>query len=489
MQPSIPSLSKLPSHELEALLLKARRECWYRGRQHMAVLNSDQKRIQEVYDKFIDPTFAVECCRQIGKTYWASFLADKVARKYSGCQIRLGTAFQVDIEPIIVPNYKKVLVTCPEELQPHFKAAKSTYEYENGSQVVLVGLDKNPDKLRGNRILLTIIEEAGFVDSDTLEYILDSVIAGAQIREPNARTILISTPPREGQDHYFCEVADKMNIIGSYIKITIDESGLPKEAVESFAKKLGGRDTVAFRREGLCERIVDDEQALVREWADDYAKVIPKDEYYNYYYKLVGQDLGRKDHTALVFGYYDFKRAALIIEDELTMDGPSWTTVTLKEEIKKIEARLWGEPRPFRRVSDNNNPHLLQDLASLHDMHFMAVKKDSSLEQMVNRVREWVKDGRIIINPRCKMLIGCLKYGIWDKNRKEFSRSKVYGHYDHLAALMYLLIHTPYSSNPIPRDHGFVNHKAWLGNIKQQKTNNAEVFGKLLGPKKGKTHE
>jgi hypothetical protein len=171
------------------------------------------------------------------------------------------------------------------------------------------------------------------------------------------------------------------------------------------------------------------------------------------------------------------------------MEGSKWTTETLKTEVLRKEKELWGHDiessaKTYRRVSDSNNPHLLTDLASIHDLHFMAVKKDSSLEQMVNRVREWVKTGRILIHPRCKMLLGCIKYGIWDKNRKEFARSKVFGHFDHFAALMYLLIHTPHSSNPIPATHGFEAHKAWLGNIKGPQTNNARTIEQLFGVKK-----
>ncbi len=456
------------------------RENWLRGRQAVAVLNDAQKRIQAVFDAKLDSTLVVECSRQLGKTYWACFLADLVARTNPGCQIRLATAFHVDIEPIIVPNYKKVLTTCPESIKPKYK--RSCYTYSNGSQVLLVGLDKNPDKLRGNRIRLIIIEEAGFVDSDKLEYVLDSVIAGAQIREPEARTVLISTPPPEGQDHQFCVVADLMALRGSYIKINIDESGLSPEAIEEFARKLGGRDSIAFRREGLCERVIDKSRALCEEWDDKFIQEIEQTEFFQYYHKLVSQDLGRVDNTALIYGYYDFKLAALVITHESTLNGPEWTTLTLKAEIADKERAAFGEHKVFRRISDNNNPHLLQDLGSIHNVHFMPVTKESSLEQMVNRVREWVKAGRIIIHPRCKMTIGCMK-GVWDKNRKEFAKSKVYGHYDHFAALMYCLIHTPVHSNPVPATHGFENHKSWMGNIKNQPASkNAQTIQKLFAP-------
>lgn len=462
-------------------------EYWYRNRQDKVILSQAQKLIFSRYCDNINSTYVVECSRQLGKTYFGCFLADKTARENPNCQVRLATAFQVDIESIIVPNFKNVLSTCPESLKPTFKSAKATYNYPNGSQVVLVGLDKSPDKLRGNRIRLVIIEEAGFVDSDILKYVLDSVVAGAQLREKDARTVLISTPPIEGQDHTFCEIADEMEFCGSYIKITIDDSGLPIDQIKAFENKLGGRDSIAFRREALCERIIDSDRSLIREWDDKYIQDLQRDQYYNYYHKLIGMDLGRVDHTAIIFGYYDFKRAALVIEDELTLNGPDWTTVTLSQQLKMKENSLWGEKPPFNRISDNNNPHLLQDLSSLHNTYFTAVTKDSSLEAMVNRVREFVAQGRIIVNPRCKLLIGSLKYGTWDKNRKQFSRSKTYGHMDHLAALMYLLIHTPTNSNPIPLDHGHTNTTSWLHNIKNQSTKNADTLTKSLIPKRKST--
>lgn len=457
-------------------------EAWADGSYSDRILSDAQKKIKKIFDEIRDPTFVVECSRQLGKTYFACWLADKTARENPGCQVRLATAFYVDIEPIIIPNYKKVLESCPDEMQPRYK--RGTYTYDNDSQVILVGLDKNPNKLRGNRIRLIIIEEAGFVDSDKLQYVIESIVAGAQLRERDARTVLISTPPEEGQDHYFCELADVMALRGSYIKLTIDQSGLPREAIEAFEKKLGGRNSIAFRREGLCERVVDATRNLIPEWKDEYAEIPPTDEYFVYYHKYVGMDLGRVDHTALIFGYYDFKRATLFIQDELILTGADWTTITLKEEILRSETALWPEMRPFRRISDNNNPHLILDLNSLHNVHFMETSKES-LEAMVNELRIMVGAGQIRVDPKCKFTIGCLKYGVWDKQRKAFARSKAYGHFDHLAALIYLVRNIAKHTNPVPLDHGKPNHKAWLGGIKDQMraSENARVLERSLLPK------
>ncbi len=456
---------------------------WLDGTQGDRILSDAQKKIRSVFDQIIDPTFVVECSRQLGKTYFACYLADKVARENPGCQVRLATAFYVDIEPIIIPNYRRVLESCPQELQPVYK--RSTYTYENGSQVILVGLDINPDKLRGNRIRLIIIEEAGFVDSDKLKYVVESIVAGAQLREKDARTVLISTPPPEGQDHYFCDLADEMALRGSYIKLTIDESGLPVEAIEAFAKKLGGRHSVAFRREGLCERIVESDRQLIPEWRDHYVQEPSRDEFYAYYHKYAGMDLGRVDKTALIFGYYDFKQATLYIEDETSLVGADWTTITLQDEIKEVENDLWGEQNPYRRISDNNNPHLIQDLNSLHGIYFIETSKES-LEAMVNELRVMIGQGLLRVSPKCKFLIGCLKYGVWDKNRKEFARSKAYGHFDHLAALIYLVRNLDKSSNPIPLDHNAPNDRAWLGNVRDRlhSTANARALEGALIPKK-----
>lgn len=480
MKSSMSSSLKQLKLSQDELLTAAKEEKWFRADLNY-LRHSGQKRIDLKFREVVSQLFVCNISRQWGKSFWAVTKAVELALSKPNARIKYGTAFQTDLVEFILPTFEIVLADCPESIRPVYKVHGSKWVFPNGSEIKLVGLDKSPNSLRGNVIDLIIIDEAGFVEK--LDYIYKSIIIPATLHRPNCKIIFISTPPSTPA-HPFGDFIQKAELEGAYVKLTIyDNPLITQDDINRLAREMGGLESTTFRRECLCELILDDELALCREWKDEFIQDIKRDEYYVYYYKLVGQDLGRIDHTALVFGYYDFKRAALIIEDELTMDGPSWTTHTLKNEIVKKETWLWPDMKAFRRVSDNNNPHLLNDLSSLHDMHFMPVVKESSLEQMVNRVREWVRDGRILIHPRCKMLHGCMKYGIWDAKRKEFSRSKIYGHFDHFAALMYLLIHTPYSSNPIPRDHGFVAHKAWLGNLKGPETHNGRVIEKLFKPK------
>lgn len=466
-------------------LLVAQQEAWHRGN-----LSWKMHKAQKVIDKTFKATtgqlFVGNCSRQFGKSFWAVSKAVEQALKQPKSQVRYGAPFQTDLVDFIIPAFDKVMEDCPAAIKGVYKSKGSMYVFPNGSKIKLVGLDKNPNGLRGNTLDLIILDECGFVAN--LDYIYKSVIVPATTHRPNAKIILISTPPSTPA-HPFLDYVQRAEVEGSYAKFTIyDNPMVDEETILRLMKESGGETSTTWRREYLCEFVLDEDLALVKDWKDDYISSAPKDEYFNYYHKYVGMDLGRKDHTALVFGYYDFKKATLFIQDELTMAGPAWTTVTLKDAILDKEKELWDESKPFRRISDNNNPHLIMDLNSLHDVHFMETSKES-LEAMVNEVRIMVGNGQVVIDPKCKFLTGCLKYGIWDKNRKEFARSKVYGHFDHFAALMYLIRNLAKHTNPIPATYGHENHKSWMGNVKGKNTSrNANTVANALLPKKPKPY-
>ena len=200
--------------------------------------------------------------------------------------------------------------------------------------------------------------------------------------------------------------------------------------------------------------IVDSSFAIVPEaTAADFTRS-PKPENYQYYHKYVAMDLGVRDLNVTLFAYYDFLRAKIVIEKEHVISGPDMTTPKLHAAISGIEQDLWNAKEPYKRVADNNNPLLLLDLGSIHNMFFHSTSKDS-LHAMVNQMRVWIQEGRVEIDESCVVLIDSLKYGIWNKKRAEFERSRVLGHYDAVAALMYLIRNIDESTNPIPVKHSF----------------------------------
>lgn len=471
-------------------------EAWRRGKLNYK-LHAAQRVLEQTFREMKSNLFVANCSRQWGKSFWAVKTAIEFALNNPKAQIRYGAAFQTDLEEFILPAFDKILDDCPEDLKPKYNSQKSAFTFKNGARIKLIGVDKNPDGLRGNTLDMIIGDEVGFWTN--LDYIYTSIIVPATLHRPNCKIIFVSTPPSTPA-HAFVDYCHRAELEGAYVKLDIHTNPLiSPDDIQRMAKELGGFESTAFRRECLCEFVTDADLAIIPEWDDKYIQALEPDEFYIYYDKYTSMDLGVKDLTAKLYGYYDFKRAAIVLEDEEEMSGSQMNTQLLVGSIRKKEKELWSpnrplnekdqiepivkdRPIPYRRISDNNWPLLILDLTSIHNMHFISTTKDN-LEAMINELRLWVQAGRVIVHPRCKKLIGCLKYGVWNEKKKEFARSKAYGHFDHLAALVYLVRNIATGTNPIPPTHGFENHTAWLGNInKGELSKNAQTIAKTLVP-------
>jgi hypothetical protein len=424
------------------------RERWRRGKLGYK-LHPGQLILREKFRSCRNQLFVGECSRQFGKSFEMVVESLELALSKPKARIKYGTAFHTDLLEFIIPTFDAVLSDCPQDLRPKFKVAGSKFVFYNGSEIKLVGLDRNPNGMRGNVIDLIILDEAGFITN--LDYLYKSVIIPATTHRPNCRIVFISTPPSTPA-HPFLDYVEKAEYEGAYCKLTIyDNPMVNAETIKRLMTESGGEKSTTWRREYLCEHVTDSNLAIVQEWDENYVQEWARDDYYPHYHKYVAMDLGVRDHTAVIFGYYDFLKATLVLEDEYVINGPELTTEVLQKAIKEKELELGWKEKPHLRISDNNNPLLLQDLTHLHHLHFVPTDK-GALEEMINTLRLMIHQRRIIVHPRCKQLKGCLKYGVWDKNRQKFAQSKVYGHFDALAALVYLVRNLNLTTNPIPTD-------------------------------------
>jgi hypothetical protein len=447
------------------------REAWLRGRLNYK-LHSGQKIIEEKARESKSQLFVGEIARQFGKSFWLAKKALEQGFKKKKSKIKYGTAFQTDLVEFILPAFDAVLEDCPEDLKPVFKRSGSKFVFKNGSEIKLVGLDRKPNGLRGTVIDLIILDEAGFMSR--LDYIYKSVIIPATTHRPNCRILVFSTPP-DTPAHEFLDYVEKAEYEGGYLKLTIYHNPMVDEkTIARLMKESGGPQSTTWRREYLCEHVTDANLAIISEWKDEFVLDIAKDHYYPFYHKYQSMDLGVRDNTAVIFGYYSYLTGRLIIEDEYVINGPELTTLVLHDAISRTEKKLWKESKVYRRVSDNNNPLLLQDLSIIHGMHFLGTDK-GSLEEMVNVVKMMVQTGSIIVHPRCKQLRGSLKYGVWDKHRQKFAKSKVYGHFDALAALIYLVRNLDKVTNPIPADFQ-VDHRNQILFLKKLESPGAQAI-------------
>ncbi len=426
-------------------------ETWYRGNLTY-MLHAGQLLIKADLDKMTGQLFVGNCARQWGKDFLMTARACELAIKKPRARIKYGTPFLTDLAEFLLPIFERVLEDCPSDLRPKYKVQGSKWVFRNGSEIKLVGLDKNPNGLRGNTIDLIILSEAGFIRN--LSSLYKNVIIPATTHRPDCKVIMISTPPTTPA-HDFCDFIHRATAEGSYAEYTIySNPRVDAATIARLMKESGGEHSTTWRREYLCQLVTDADSQLIPEWHEKFVVPAKRDEFFRFYHLYEGMDLGVKDFTLNIFGYYDFRRAVLVIEDEIKLNGPTLTTQKLKDAIDVKEKALWPDRKPYRRISDNNNPQLIQDLAILHRMSFITTDKDT-LEAMLNECRLMVAKGQIEVDPRCVQLIGCLKYGVWDSKKKKFAKSSAYGHFDALAALIYLVRNLDKVTNPIPHAYGF----------------------------------
>jgi hypothetical protein len=409
--------------------------------------------------------YAVNVSRRFGKTTVLLVIAFEFCLRNKNSHIRFFTKHSKMMSQIIEEVGARIVSSAPETYRPDYKGGK--FKFYNGSVIHVAGLDdKQHNTSRGRASHLVIIDEAGFIND--LNFIFKSVILPTTMTTKG--TVIFSSSPGETPAQDFSKIVEECEALGFYSKYTLDDNtAIDEQTKIQWTAEAGGRDSSFFRREYLCQFVVDESRTVIPEWKDNYIQEYPRHELWPYYHKYVALDLGVVDYTAGLFAYYDFPQAKLIIEDEITMNGPEMTTLKLKDVIVEKELELWGDvntkqqPKIYRRVCDNNNLQLVNDFITLHKISLMATSKDS-LEAMVNEVRLMINSGRVLINPRCKKLIGCLRYAIWNKRHNSFDRSSVYQHYDHLAALIYLVRNLDKTTNPVPQNYNYDRYTMFNSN-------------------------
>lgn len=391
--------------------------------------------------------YVYHCSRRLGKTHLLCTMAIIEALNKPGSQIRYASVTQKAVKKMTQPILRELFKYVPKPLQPSWNSMDSVWTFPNGSQVHVAGVNNgHADDLRGTSTDLFIIDEAAFVDS--LSYLVDSVAIPQLLTVQGSRLIMASSSPLSPA-HEFVHYIQEAKAEGGYFNFPIHAGGYAPDLIAEFMKEAGGSSSTTWKREYLNELTTDDKMSVVPEWNKECVKEVHRDRFWPYYHKYASADWGVRDKTGILWGYYDFQKAQLIIEQEFSISGPETTTKRIAAEVKQIESDL-GYTEVYKRVADNNNLLLLNDLANDYNLHFAATTKED-LAAMVNKVRLWAQSGRIIVHPRCKELAGCLEYGIYlDEKRREFGRSKVYGHFDLLASLIYLIRNIDEHINTVP---------------------------------------
>jgi hypothetical protein len=94
---------------------------------------------------------------------------------------------------------------------------------------------------------------------------------------------------------------------------------------------------------------------------------------------------------------------------------------------------------PQARISDVDL-RLIRDMDDLFGLEFMSTTKEE-LRVMVNLVRNWLGEGRLIFQPEAGPVIDHVAACLWDDKtrRKHFAEHRTYGHFDAASCIVYLV--------------------------------------------------
>jgi hypothetical protein len=465
--------------------LAAQKGLWRRGRLRWKLeRDKNQLGLYDTVRAYPGKRFTVEGARKLGKTFLFGIIALETALQNPGKQINWTAGTKDACEKILVPILEEITRDAPDDFAGKWDEGEGEWVLPNKAKITISSAEtkRGCNRARGPSSILNIVDEAGFID--LLEYLLDSVFSPMMRRVKRgassfmAMTLLCSTSPYV-PTHHFCEIADVCARNGGYAKRTIYDSGFetPEEieqyiADEAAEKGLGVdefKKTSTFKREFMSERVVDEEKVVFLEFTEardrverplvqDWPRPIGFD---RYIYKRTAVDPGgMRDPTGILSGYVDFTNARIVIEGERLMPRPN--TKQIAEAIIELETELWGPPpdpqpgqmppdreRVSRRVDDTTGRVTL-DLWEIHKLRAEpATKNDRNAS--IGLIRTYLRDGTLVIHPRCVELLEQLHTALNNKTKTDFERNAK-GHCDLAAALMYFVRDLNLTTNPFPKD-------------------------------------
>jgi len=421
-------------------------------------------------------TRPIVCSRRYGKTMTVLVVIEEIMRRHPGSIVRLAFPELKQSQTVILPNWRKVLRTCPEDLRPIDSAMEGGWVWpkhcgpckcgdpmcktSSGPGMLFFsgtdGADQR-EKLRGSDANWVFLDEAG--SQKELAYTVDDIL-GPQLDESNGRMVMITTPPKM-MDHDFVQFWNQGRADGLLVTKTIfDNTFYPREKLLKIAAKQnrGKSDaeveaivamgvkcqtpqcSSSWEREYLCRMVTDRTKRVCPDF--DEAVHVGQVSQPAYCTPYVFLDLGFvTDYFAAVFAVHDFATDKLVVLDEWCERRKSSSEIV--RALKAKEEALWPDAgvvgTKIRRYADDpRGEQQLKDFGSDHDYWVTQGRKSDGKRGAMNRLTVAFGAGRIQIHERCEHLIAQLRDGTWDEkseDRADYQRSDALGHLDAADAL------------------------------------------------------
>lgn len=393
--------------------------------------------------------------RRVGKSRGAvtwcaeQCLAGRVRIPYAG--MTEGT-----VRGFIEPHLLELIADAPDHLRPESHLQDWIFP-STGARIVMRGCEdrRKADRLRGPSAHFCVIDEAGFIPE--LPYVVRDVML-PQLLTTDGFMLLASSPPAS-PEHPLRTFAIEAEERGAYYHATVyDAPHLDRAAIERAMVEAGGAQSDTWRREFEARWVVDRNRAVFPEFEDLEERLVgelPRPDHFDPY--VVG-DLGYSDLTVILFAYYHFERALIVVEDEAVLRRP--TSDDIHRTVYQREQSLWPGKTPTRAVDARGitladlrrlQPDLTRDPEG-DPAAWHAVANDE-LEAACNALRLSMTRQRVLIHPRCTVLRAHLRGAVWNTARTSFARVDTTDgghHFDAAAAAIYLNRHVRVNKNPAP---------------------------------------
>lgn len=446
--------------QAKALELAVIEELWYQGDLSYLLRPDGQTRVYEFTKDWKrenqDSVLPIiwNCHRRMGKSFCLILKCIERCLQYPGQEVRFGAPTSKMAKEIVEPLIQQVLSDCPEALKPIRR--QNNWSFRNPrwegkarpSTLHLVGCKEGADTQRGLASDMVVLDECREIDK--FEYVVGSIFGFHFAGRENPLMILASTPPDTMDHAWVAKYLEEGRREDRYIEVRADQNTDFTERDRKILLPLcgGSEETTTWQREALCQLITDEKSLVIPEFRIVKESVaVDHYERPEFFFPHECMDFGFVDYTACLFGYVDFKKQLLIIDDEYVVHYKSLGDIA--RGIKDKETALYPGTLlyPVRRFGDNEQL-ALQTLSRDYGLYVSAADKWNA-EAAIADLRTKFQEGKIRIHKRCKELLYQLANGIKDEKGK-IVRTEKCGHCDAIMALVYLNRMVNWSQNPYP---------------------------------------
>lgn len=388
----------------------------------------------------------VLCARQFGKSHLGVLMAVEDCLKYPGVCIMIVGPTLDQTRSIVAPRFNKIAQTAPRGL---IKQLKSEKKWQVGeSELVIGGFDINSSSQRGKTVQNIYIEEVVGSNPDNYTESMNSDLGPALTHSKDGKMIFLTTLPKIPDHPFIIDTMVQAEMSGSLYVYTIDDNAeLSDSQYDACVRRAGGKHTIDFRREYLCEIVRDPSLVVVPDYEE------PEDLYCRDLQKHLNHQVsidwgGVRDKTAVVFHTYSFDDDIEYIYDELIYPNNTASDIVMKQMLEKIQhydhyANKW------RIVADMPGQLQVDINVNYPDISIVAPNKQDWLAN-VNNMAVAFSNHKVKVHERCGFLRHSLRSGTFNKKKTDFERTEALGHCDALAALMYGL-RTRDKTNPFSK--------------------------------------